>query len=75
MSSAFLLGWVMSKRACVFVDGENFRHTIIDLFEDFDKTEYLPKTAKWSDLFDWFVTRVAGGAERVRTKKLSQNGP
>jgi len=45
----------MSKRACVFVDGENLRHTITDLFEEFDRADYLPKSARWSELFDWFV--------------------
>jgi uncharacterized LabA/DUF88 family protein len=56
----------MAKRACVFVDGENFRHTITDLFEEFDRAEYLPKSAQWSKLFDWFVNQVEPSAERVR---------
>jgi len=48
----------MSKRVCVFVDGENFRHAIGDLFEgEFDKNEYLPKKAQWAELFDWLVQR------------------
>ncbi len=57
----------MSKRACVFVDGENFRHSITDLFDDFDRKEYLPKSARWSELFDWFVTQIEPAAERIRT--------
>lgn len=58
----------MSKKACVFVDGENFRHSITGLFEDFDEKDHLPKNADWGRLFDWFVSEVAGpDAERVRT--------
>lgn len=57
----------MSKRACVFVDGENFRHTICDLFSTFDRKEYLPRRAQWGDLFDWFVTEASPGTERLRT--------
>lgn len=62
----------MEKRACVFVDGENFRHTICDLFDDFNQTEHLPKQALWAEFFDALVewTGMAmswGGAERVRT--------
>jgi uncharacterized LabA/DUF88 family protein len=57
----------MSSRVCVFVDGENFRHTIGNLFEDFDKMDYLPKDANWGELFDWFVEKASGNGERVRT--------
>jgi hypothetical protein len=57
----------VSKRVCVFVDGENFRHSIIDLFEQFDSYDYLPKTADWDALFDWFVSKAVPESERVRT--------
>ena len=64
----FFGGLTVNKKACVFVDGENFRHSIADLFEDFDRKEHLPKRADWCKLFDWFVSEVAGAdAERVRT--------
>ena len=58
-----------SKRVCIFVDGENLRHAIVDLFPYpiFDKKAYLPKT-DWSILFDWITKEVAGiDAERIRT--------
>ena len=45
----------MNHQVCVFVDGENFRHVICDLFSDFDRRDYLPKTARWAELFDWLV--------------------
>lgn len=62
----------MAKRACVFVDGENFRHAIGDLFENFDRADYLPKKASWAELFDYLVTQTAHAVtcsdiERVRT--------
>ncbi|MCB2181235.1 MAG: NYN domain-containing protein [Desulfobulbaceae bacterium] len=60
----------MYKRCCVFVDGENFRHAITDLFNNFDKSDYLPKDAKWGDFFNWLVGEIACGCdecERVRT--------
>ena len=58
----------MSYRACVFVDGENFRHVICDLFDDFDPREHLPKSADWAGFFDWLVDEAAGhDAERIRT--------
>jgi len=44
---------LVAKRVCVFVDGENFRYSIIELFKtEFDKTEYLPKHADWNNLFE-----------------------
>jgi uncharacterized LabA/DUF88 family protein len=47
------------KTACIFVDGENLRHSLCDLFcTDFDPTDYLPKKASWSDFFDDLVGRV-----------------
>lgn len=50
-------------RVCVFVDGENLRFAIKDLFtsEQFDRRDYLPKVAGWGDLFDYFVDLSTGG--------------
>jgi len=53
--------------ACVFVDGENFRHSIVDLFQSFRQEDYLPKSAEWAQLFDWIVKEVVEGGERLRT--------
>lgn len=50
--------------ACIFVDGENFRHAICALFENFRPSDYLPKTAEWHTLFDWLAQKVH--AERLR---------
>lgn len=50
----------MEKRVCVFVDGENFRYAINDLFSDiFDRKDYIPKDGKWSDLFDFIVEKAS----------------
>ncbi len=57
----------MSKRAGVFVDGENFRYSIGNLFEQFDRKDYLPKKARWDQLFDWIVSQALDQAERIRT--------
>ena len=59
----------MSKKVCVFVDGENFRHNIVDLFKQFKGYDYLPKEADWNGLFDFFVAKALpeGAPERVRT--------
>ena len=55
-------------KACVFVDGENFRHVIVDLFKPkFQQHDYLPQNAKWAELFDWFVNQAYESAQRVRT--------
>ena len=56
-------------RACIFVDGENLRHTICDLFEpDFDRREYLPKSADWASFYDHVVgTATKGLGTRLRT--------
>jgi uncharacterized LabA/DUF88 family protein len=55
-------------RVCVFVDGENLRHTICDLFPEFDQQDYLPKNADWRTLFDNIVQDATGGrGERLRT--------
>src|SRR5215203_920220 len=57
----------MPSRVCVFVDGDNFRHTIGELFETFDRKDYLHKGANWEELFDWLVTQVEDDGQRVRT--------
>ena len=57
----------MTKKVCVFVDGENFRHSIVSLFEQFNPNDYLPKDAKWDALFDWFVSKAVPEGERIRT--------
>lgn len=54
-------------RVCIFVDGENFRHSIVGLFPQFRQAEYLPKAAQWSQLFDSIAEQARVGAERVRT--------
>lgn len=55
-------------RVCVFVDGENFRHSMVRLFEPaFQNRDYLPQNAQWTDLFDWVVSQTVAGADRVRT--------
>ncbi|MFP4475164.1 MAG: NYN domain-containing protein [Desulfatibacillaceae bacterium] len=61
----------MTKKVCIFIDGENFRYAICDLFPEFDATDYLPKKARWSDWFDNLVNQVTRKTsfktERVRT--------
>jgi len=54
-------------KACIFVDGENFRHSIVELFPQFQQEDYLPKSAQWTNLFDWIVKSVDGNGERIRT--------
>jgi hypothetical protein len=57
-----------TKRVCIFVDGENLRNSIVELFPNFKKHDYLPKKANWTDFFD-FISKKAGGenSERLRT--------
>lgn len=55
------------SRVCVFVDGENFRHSIVDLFPKFQEADYLPKQAEWTQLFDWITSKCADSPQRVRT--------
>jgi len=58
----------MNDRCCVFVDGENLRHSIVDLFRrEFQSTEYLPKQAQWAGLYDWMVGEAVGRCHRLRT--------
>src|SRR5437667_1521745 len=55
------------KTACIFVDGENLRHSLMDLFKsDFDPSDYLPKTANWKGFFDYLVSG-ADSELRLRT--------
>lgn len=54
-------------RSCIFVDGENFRHSLLDLLQpEFDRDDYLPKTARWREFFD-FLALECYGSERLRT--------
>lgn len=58
------------KRVCIFVDGENMRHSIVDLFPEpvFHEWDYLPKNADWTNFFDWIACEVGGkDAHRIRT--------
>jgi len=54
-------------RVCVFVDGENLRHAIGDLFPSFNQQDYLPKTADWTKFFDDIVAKVDRRGDRLRT--------
>jgi len=54
-------------RACIFVDGENLRHSIVDLFSPgFSAAEYFPKTAAWQAFFDHLAAKCYGST-RLRT--------
>ena len=57
----------MPERVCIFVDGENFRYSIVSLFPNFQRSDYLPKSADWTSLFDWIVKEATGDGTRVRT--------
>ncbi len=57
------------ERACVFVDGENLRHALVELLTPlgFSAAEYLPHNAKWGDFFDWIVVKATGAqCKRLR---------
>lgn len=55
------------KKVCIFVDGENLRFAIIDLFGGlFRPDDYLPK-AKWGEFYNWLAQEVSPSSERVRT--------
>jgi len=54
-------------KICLFIDGENFRHSIMQLFPEFNKNDYLPKYAKWDTLFDWIVRQAHDEGRRIRT--------
>src|SRR3989338_4535109 len=66
--SFFMHNLSMEKRVCIFVDGENLRHSIVDLFPNFNQYDYLPKSAKWAEFFDWIAEQVSNKhGERIRT--------
>lgn len=56
-------------KVCVFVDGENFRYTLRHLFgSQMKKNDYLPRSAKWVEFFDYLVEQATGGkGTRLRT--------
>lgn len=52
--------------ACIFVDGENLRHSLVELFkQEFDPADYLPKRTDWTGFFDALV-QLAGAISRLR---------
>lgn len=54
------------EKTCVFVDGENLRHSICDLFcNEFDSQDYLP-SADWAKFFDK-VVELTKSPKRFRT--------
>ena len=62
-------------RVCVFVDGENMRFTICDLFDKFDRDDYLPKTADWTKFFDDVVSPAEPTGRRLRTYSVCCSKP
>lgn len=55
-------------KACIFIDGENLRHSIVDLFKpEFQEHDYLPETAKWALFFTWLVQQIRADAQLIRT--------
>jgi uncharacterized LabA/DUF88 family protein len=54
-------------KVCVFVDGESFRHSIVELFPQFHQEDYLPKFADWTALYNWLVSTAVKSGERIRT--------
>jgi uncharacterized LabA/DUF88 family protein len=60
----------MRKRACVFIDGENLRHSLIGAFAPdgvFRAGDYLPSKARWADFYDWIVWLATSGThDRLR---------
>lgn len=58
-----------AERVCIFVDGENLRHTICDLFPtNFDQDDYLPKLAQWESFFDLLVNNASVGGRGIRIR-------
>ena len=61
----------MENRVCIFVDGENLRHTIIELFAPrfFNPSDYMPTNARWDAWFDTIATQSVSAAtsKRIRT--------
>jgi uncharacterized LabA/DUF88 family protein len=55
------------QQACIFVDGENLRYSLIELFDGlFNPSDYLPKTADWEGFFDSLIPQ-AHAEMRLRT--------
>lgn len=57
----------MGQRICIFVDGENFRHSIVGLFAEFSQADYLPHNAEWEKFFEWLTKQIDGDGNIVRT--------
>jgi uncharacterized LabA/DUF88 family protein len=58
--------FMTSKTACLFIDGENLRHSLVELFHsEFQAADYLPKGANWGGFFDHIV-RISGAESRLR---------
>lgn len=52
------------------MDGENFRHSLVDVFKgEFNPQDYLPKRANWTEFFDYLVSQATyyGDVDRLRT--------
>jgi uncharacterized LabA/DUF88 family protein len=55
------------ETACIFVDGENLRHSLVDLFSnEFNSFDYLPKNADWGKFFNSLIPKE-GALRRLRT--------
>ena len=56
-------------RACIFIDGENFRHSINHMSGEWVyKKKPLPPDANWSGFFDFMVAKASNGeGRRLRT--------
>jgi uncharacterized LabA/DUF88 family protein len=55
------------KHACIFIDGENLRHSLCDLFGlEFNPSDYLPKQADWEGFFKYLVGQASADF-RLRT--------
>ena len=54
-------------KSCVFVDGENLRYTIKNLFSPhrFDEKDYLPKNADWTKFYDNIVQKVEDSSSHI----------
>lgn len=45
------------EKACIFIDGENLRHSLVELFKPtFNPADYLPKKADWDGFFKFLVS-------------------
>ena len=57
MPPLLIFGQQFNMQACVFIDGENLRYSLIDLFaDDFAPSDYLPRKAAWDQFFDHVVS-------------------